>query len=145
MLQTFYQEVNILSYCKHPNIVKILFASFDGTLTKESYPPHEEASKPLRKPSVVPAQSAGLIEVESDSQLIIDTQQEDEVCTATQNSPQIIKRKTNVCYCVLKLAGHGELYKIVECTDKFSEKLTRSLFSQLIDGKLIGINSVSRT
>ena len=36
---------------------------------------------------------------------------------------------------MLKLAGHGELYKIVESTDKFSESITRSLFVQLIDGK----------
>ncbi len=40
----------------------------------------------------------------------------------------IVKRKTNICYCVLKLAAHGELYKMLECTEKFSEELTRSLF-----------------
>jgi len=40
----------------------------------------------------------------------------------------IVKRKTNLCYCVLKLAGHGELYKMLENTDKFSEQMTRSLF-----------------
>ena len=138
MLESFYQEVNILSYCKHPNIVKILYASFDGTLTKEvccSSTEEEGSYQPLRKPSVVPAQSADLIEGEGDYPEHIDTSQKSN-CTQS-NSTQIVKRKTNVCYCVLKLAGHGELYKIVECTDKFSESLTRSLFSQLIDGKTL--------
>lgn len=35
MLESFYSEVKILSYCRHPNIVRILDASFDGTLIKE--------------------------------------------------------------------------------------------------------------
>ncbi len=37
---------------------------------------------------------------------------------------------------MLKLAAHGELYKIVESTDKFSEELSRTFFAQLIDGNL---------
>lgn len=123
MLQSFYQEVSILSYCKHPNIVKILYAAFDGTLTKESHSgEEEEVLQPIRKPSVVPAQSAGLAEAEGDSHQQIDTSKSGAGgSTQQQNAPQIVKRKINVCYCVLKLAGHGELYKIVECTDKFSE------------------------
>ena len=60
--------MNILSYCNHPNIVKILHASFDGTLTKEAYPLEEEETyQPMRKPSVVPAQSADLIEGEAET------------------------------------------------------------------------------
>lgn len=43
-----------------------------------------------------------------------------------------VRRKTSICYCVLKLAGHGELYKMVEATEKFPEPLSRSLFLQLI-------------
>ena len=36
ILESFFQEVSILSNCDHPNIVKILQASFDGTLIKEA-------------------------------------------------------------------------------------------------------------
>lgn len=46
----------------------------------------------------------------------------------------VIKRKSNVCYCVLKLARHGELFKILEHTEKFSDSLARSLFLQLLQG-----------
>ena len=34
-LECFYTEVNILTECRHPNVVKILDASFDGNLVKE--------------------------------------------------------------------------------------------------------------
>ena len=36
ILESFFQEVSILSYCNHPNIVKLLHASFEGTITKEA-------------------------------------------------------------------------------------------------------------
>ena len=49
MLESFYQEVSILSYCKHPNIVKLLHASFNGTMTKEVVKMPECL---IRKPSV---------------------------------------------------------------------------------------------
>jgi hypothetical protein len=39
-----------------------------------------------------------------------------------------IKRKTPICYYVMKLAEFGELFKFIEHTDKFSEKLARTLF-----------------
>ncbi len=45
MLESFFKEISILSYCRHPNIVKLLFASFNGTLIKEAIPV-------IRKPSV---------------------------------------------------------------------------------------------
>lgn len=35
MLECFYQEITILSFCNHPNVVKLLDASFNGTLTHE--------------------------------------------------------------------------------------------------------------
>lgn len=38
MLESFFKEVTILSYCRHPNIVKLLDASFNGTLIKEGIP-----------------------------------------------------------------------------------------------------------
>lgn len=45
-----------------------------------------------------------------------------------------MKRKTNICYCVLKLAAHGELFKLLESTERFTDSLARSLFQQLIEG-----------
>lgn len=35
MLESFFNEVNILSHCRHPNIVKLLDASLNGTLIME--------------------------------------------------------------------------------------------------------------
>jgi serine/threonine protein kinase len=35
MLENFYNEIKILSYCRHPNIVRLLDASFNGTIVKE--------------------------------------------------------------------------------------------------------------
>ena len=34
-LECFFTEINILTECRHPNIVKILDASFDGLIIKE--------------------------------------------------------------------------------------------------------------
>jgi hypothetical protein len=34
-LKCLFTEINILTECRHPNVVKILDASFDGTLIKE--------------------------------------------------------------------------------------------------------------
>ena len=34
-LECLFTEINILTECRHPNVVKILDASFDGTLIKE--------------------------------------------------------------------------------------------------------------
>jgi serine/threonine protein kinase len=34
-LDCFFTEINILTECRHPNIVKILDASFDGLIVKE--------------------------------------------------------------------------------------------------------------
>lgn len=44
MLECFFKEITILSYCRHPNIVKLLYASFDGTLIKEEVIPLRKAS-----------------------------------------------------------------------------------------------------
>ena len=35
MLESFFNEIKILSHCRHPNIVKLLDASLNGTLIKE--------------------------------------------------------------------------------------------------------------
>lgn len=34
-LQCLFTEINILTECRHPNVVKILDASFDGTMVNE--------------------------------------------------------------------------------------------------------------
>jgi len=41
---------------------------------------------------------------------------------------QIIKRKTHLCYYVMKLAEYGELYSFIEHTDRFDTNMTRYLF-----------------
>ena len=118
MLESFYQEISILSYCKHPNIVKLLNASFNGTLLKE-----EAQECQIRKPSV--EQSAITSHLDNDEGRVVDTSS---MASKEESMMTVIKRKTNVCYCVLKLASKGELYKLVESTERFSEDLSRSLF-----------------
>jgi hypothetical protein len=51
----------------------------------------------------------------------------------------IVKRKTNICYYVMKLASYGELFKVVQGTERFTENLSRSLFAQLIEGKKLSL------
>lgn len=36
MLMRFLKEIELLSQCEHPNIVKLIDASFDGTIVKEA-------------------------------------------------------------------------------------------------------------
>lgn len=125
MLESFFQEITILSYCKHPNIVKLLHASFNGTLLKEE--PDASYSQ-IRKPSV--EQSAITMHLEEEDEgRVVDTTSSYQYRTDLDYENMVtVKRKTNVCYCVLKLATHGELYKMVESTDRFTENLSRSLF-----------------
>lgn len=104
-LDCLHREIKILSQCDHPNIARIKEASFDGVLIKESI---VNDSSP--KPS------------ESKSQLV------------NTNTTEIVKRKTNICYYVMKLAEYGELFRFVEHTDRFSERLAKTLFSQIILG-----------
>jgi hypothetical protein len=88
--------------CEHPNIVKILDASFNGTILKEAIP--------IRKTSV----EHSVLEM-VDNLNIKSNKDGDE----NDDNSIFIKRKTNICYCVLKLAKHGELFKFLEYTDKF--------------------------
>lgn len=37
MLEAFFKEIKILSNCKHKNVVKLLDASFKGTIIKEGF------------------------------------------------------------------------------------------------------------
>jgi len=54
---------------------------------------------------------------EEDRDKVIDTTSKDIESSETV----LVKRKTNLCYCVLKLAAHGELFKMLECTEKLSD------------------------
>ena len=38
MLESFFKEMEILSKCRHRNVVKLIDASFSGTLIKEAIP-----------------------------------------------------------------------------------------------------------
>jgi len=41
-LECLFTEINILTECRHPNVVKILDASFDGTIIKEQLVVHHD-------------------------------------------------------------------------------------------------------
>lgn len=83
MLESFFNEIKILSYCRHPNIVRLLDASFNGTLIKESLLLGDKA------------------QVKEDN----DQDQEPVV-----EQTVVQRRKTKICYCVLKLVRYGELF-----------------------------------
>lgn len=46
----------------------------------------------------------------------------------------VVKRKTEVCYYVMKLAEYGELYSFIEHTEGFDESMTRYIFDQVLEG-----------
>ena len=37
MIEAFFKEIKILSACKHQNVVKLIHASFNGTIVKEGF------------------------------------------------------------------------------------------------------------
>jgi hypothetical protein len=86
-------------------------ASFNGTLVKEVLS--------VRKTSV---EHSMIEQVETSFSTLMRDGEE------TEGEQILLKRKTSICYCVLKLARHGELFKFLEHTDKFSDLLSRSLF-----------------
>lgn len=104
MLGRFLKEIELLSQCEHPNIVKLIDASFDGTIVKEALS--------VRKTSL---DHSVMEHIETSCIQRMKRGEEDE------EDQVILKRKTGVCYCVLKLARHGELFKFLENTEKFSD------------------------
>ncbi len=48
-LECLFTEINILTECRHPNVVKILDASFDGCLVKEQLVLVDEHGTPEKK------------------------------------------------------------------------------------------------
>lgn len=101
-LDCLIKEIKILSECDHRNIAKILEASLNGVLVKEY-------AKPTVNDKEV-SNSGVLEEMEG-------------------TSFQKIRRKSNICYYVMRLAEHGELYKFIEHTDRFSERFARTLYT----------------
>lgn len=61
-------------------------------------------------------------------------QQKNEFVQKKEEDYCIVKRKTEVCYYVMKLAEYGELYSFIEHTERFSEDMTRYILDQLVDG-----------
>ena len=45
-----------------------------------------------------------------------------------------VKRKTDICYYVMKLAEYGELFSFIEHTDRFDDSMMRYIMHQLLDG-----------
>lgn len=103
-LECLIKEVKILADCDNPHIAKILEASLDGMLVKQYA---QQPSNSL----LVPAEAeAPLPFVER------------------------VRRKSGVCYYAMRLAEYGEIYKFIEHTERFSERLARSLYLQLMQG-----------
>jgi serine/threonine protein kinase len=100
-LECLHREIKILADCDHPNIAKIIEASFEGVIVKES-----STNNSTPKPSDI-----------NQDQDKVDTLRDDKV-----------RRKENICYYVMKLAEYGELYRFIEHTDRFSERFARTLF-----------------
>ena len=46
----------------------------------------------------------------------------------------MLKRQGPICYYVMNLAKYGDLFRLVEYNERFSEGLVRNLFLQLIEG-----------
>ena len=83
--------------------MKLIDASFNGTLVKEVLS--------VRKTSV---EYSAIDQNDLTAHSIKDGDDNDD-------SQMLLKRRTNICYCVLRLARHGELFKFLEYTEKFSD------------------------
>lgn len=123
-LDHFFTEIEILSQCDHPNVVKIKSSSFDGTIVKEairsmSAQQKYDSNESIRK-------------VSADIQRLVGGSSEGNV--SDRDDRIVLKRQTKICYYVMKLAEYGEVYRIIELNERLSENLVRNLFKQLLDG-----------
>jgi serine/threonine protein kinase len=114
-LECLQREIKILSECDHPNIAKILDSSFEGEIITEPIDGCSNATSLNANNS--PISCCEKSESKSNEEMVQLT------------SLAKYKRKQNVCYYVMKLAEFGELFQFIEHTDRFSEKLSKSLFS----------------
>lgn len=115
-LDCFHTEIEILSECNHPNVIKIKSACFDGTVIKELV--RNQASPIQHVSREINRLMHGHSNASSDY----------------SDDRNILKRHRKVCYYVMKLAEYGELYRIIETNERLSEDLIRHLFAQLLDG-----------
>lgn len=136
-LECLIKEIKILTECDHPNIAKIIEASLDGILIKE-YPTSMNHSKNscqianLQSEFHMPYAGGTTTQAVGKSSQFHQNLNEGEA----PEDPFIekIRRKTGVCYYVMKLAQYGELFHFVERTDRFTERFARSLYLQLMQG-----------
>ena len=47
---------------------------------------------------------------------------------------EILKSRSSVCYYVMSLAKYGEVFRLRDANEKFSDELVRYMFRQLMDG-----------
>lgn len=116
-----FTEINILTECRHPNVVKILDASFDGTIIKEQLVSENQDKDEMEE--------------------YCDEQDEEQILQKGKERKherpcnfKLLKKKVHLCYYVMKLAEFGELYSYIEHTDRFEEGLSRYVFIQLLEG-----------
>jgi serine/threonine protein kinase len=117
-LECLIKEIKILSDCDHPNVARIIEASLDGFLVKE-YPvthlsPNEGGTA---HPSILSQLGAS-----DSSSLLLESEAPDNPFV------EKVRRKSSICYYVMKLAEYGELYNFIEHTDRFTERLARTLY-----------------
>lgn len=112
-LECLIKEIKILADCDHPNISKIIEASLDGVIVKEYPSPLSlVAAKEENAKSEAYPQSPLLSESDEDEEPVVEK----------------VRRISSVCYYVMKLAEYGELFHFIEHTDRFSERLARTLY-----------------
>jgi serine/threonine protein kinase len=123
-LDHFFTEIEILSQCDHPNVVKIKSSSFDGTIVKEAIRSTTSQQKYDSNESIR--------KVSADIHRLVGGSSEGNI--SDRDDRIVLKRQSKICYYVMKLAEYGEVYRIIELNDRLSENLVRNLFKQLLDG-----------
>ena len=136
-LECLFTEINILTECRHPNVVKILDSSFDGVLIHEQLvctpvkdgknecasmscgdDGKDKDAKPTNVNKLVNFQTSKAQKQEGDKEMEL----------------LILKRKSELCYYVMKLAEFGEIYSFIENAERFDDSVVRYLLDQLISG-----------
>ena len=153
-LDCLFSEISILADCDHKNIVKMKATSFDGTIVKELVPNRENTensevgsnctptspqirSLDYEKLQSLPQYEHELISLAEEDRLefdqrISESYHSEDVVEEAQ--PLVLKRQGPVCYYVMNLAKHGDLFRLVEYNERFSDGLVRHLFLQLVHG-----------
>ena len=120
-LELFYTEISILFQCKHRNVVKLIDASFDGTLVKEMICDEDRAHSKKAQSSPQAIQNSKKLDPKKHGY--------DYTSDGSDNSDRIVlKRKGQKVYYVMKWAQYGDLYSMIELSERFSETLARSIY-----------------